>query len=1411
MRKNAMKNKLQITANNHFRRFIVSCILFTVFGPILWAGGWKDQIETVDAEGGEIWENDFDVTARKKGKYNYVVYAHDRAGNENVSGPFNIKVDHNAGLSVARVIYPENNAIIRQHINLMGVASGRYGVSQVLARLDDGEYETVEGTEYWNKLEEFADIPDGKHSFFVYAIDEKGVSGPVQRINFILDTSPPQFELHSHEIGDIITGSVTMKGIATDPNGIKKLEYSEDGHTFSTMKGKGRGTDFEFAVPINTKRLPDGPMVFYLRAVDNTDIASVKPYLFFVSNAPPQLEIFSPTQGEDVYNTFFLTGFAYDTIGLARVYYEWGKTTQDIEMRAGDPFWYVPLKMDKNAPNSIKVVAVNRAGTVSSVTRKLEDKRKVKVPVLVIDYPTEEGLRDIQRGMPEDMAIYGHIAPGSDPHSVLIEGNGDIEATPAFRLDPEKIPAGAKAQTLKLTPVDNDMVQGSAISIKYLKTGSMPIAESDVDITAPVINNWYSGSSFSLEGKIGSPQNAELQVRLNPNETWQSVRLDPYGNFLSEVGMSGRPQGPIHMELKVIRNGQALYPKYHPFNWAEPGQSPEFTYYSPAGERSLIYGTKTVMGAIDHGIPIQRITYSLGRGDETDLPFISRSGKTWFTYFCDFNTLGRAKGQLTFHITDESGNTFNSSPDYQIEPNPPLPVIIVNTPSDDSVITDAFTISGLAYDDVGIAAVYWRILGPKLASISPAPIGDEARGRAIVYEANPDIEFNEYITDEKFDIPIDFSIITDGEYIVEIYAADPYGVCSETTARTIKVSTSPPQTVIIEPVITRYNRKAITVHGLSSDANFVGSVFLSMDNGNTWQNVNLHGDGRWELVLNTANYKDGIYSALVRTTDRYGIVDFSNVMINIDNTPPDMALTNPLDGQHVGTNLQLMGRVDDMTLNTLTVQIINAEDPGLRRIFDLEPRLTIFDTISFDGLPQGEYMIRIIAQDLADNETLISRKIIYDADDAAAQIAIYNPLPGEFHSGPVNVTGIVYGSFQPEEVQLMLNDRPLSSVPVDRYGVFSYEIPDTEITKDGSYKISAYYYSETRTQISSPDHSIYYTTYGPILQIDSHIDGDVITGRPWLSGIAWANVSEMGDGEQELTRQEKMQLKNESSVDQVLVSHDNGRTFETAQGKAAWKFRLETSLLPSGPQPILVRAIFADGKQAVRRIMLHVDTTLPDIETISPPENSTHRDNVYVYGTAGDNYELANVNISLRPHDKFFYSVPGPIQGLYFDVKGFGATYFDVGLGLSLFDNNVRLQVQWGMTPGDGKYRQNLVEGGRFVGDISGVYGLKLLANIFYLPFDYLFGLDWGFYSMNFAVGANFSYFTMDDWRKGLFMGAIVGQWDIINVNFQFFKPNWKYFRNYALYLEPELWFASSDVKAETIFRMTVGMRINWF
>jgi len=1391
-----------VIGSANFRR-CASLVLLALLGASLWAGGGK-QIETVTAEGGEIWQNDYNVTKRRRGTYNYIVYARDRAGNEAVAGPRNIRIDPRTGAPVARFMYPADNAIIRESINLLGIAAARYSVGQVVVRLDNGEWLEVSGAEYWSRFIEFNEVPDGRHSFSVQSFDTKGMPSRIEKVNFILDTSPPTIELLSHKVGDIISGNVNFRGTAGDPNGLSRLEYSTDGENYRSLSGRTRGTSVNFSIPVATKREGEGPLILYIRAIDNTGVVTEYPYLFFVDNEGPQLELYSPVQGEDVYGNFVLSGRAYDSLGITNLYYEWGKAREPIQMRPGDPYWTVPLEMVAGSATSIKVTAVDKIGNTSSVTARLEDRRRVKVPVLVIEYPPVASLN----ALPADASIYGRIEDGITGHAVLIEGFGEVEAMNSFRITPDMIPQGRG--NLRLIPIGFDGTRGAAVNLRYNKVeASSQHRASEISISNPPKYSWQSGLNLSLSGMI-RPAGAQLEYRLGPQDNWRPIAADYAGNFSEQLSMSDRPHGPVHLELRTSYSGYANYPVYHPFNRALAG--PDIRFASPPAGGDMVYGSKTVIGSIEHAVPIRSIAYTLDRFEYNEINYTSRYGKAWFSYFCDFNSLRERDEHIFFRIVDAAGDVFNVEPDYIINPTPPLPNLIVNTPGDDMVITNPFDISGLAYYDTGISSIQWRILGPKIESISIGAAGDRARDAYRVFQYNPNPEFNRLLTEQSFQIPIDFTMIGDGEYDIEIFATDIYGVQSETIKRTIKVSTAPPDTKILFPAIVNYNHHAILVQGESTDANAIASVTLSMDNGVTWQEIPVGGDDNWELALNTIAYVDGIYSALIVTEDKYGISTFSNAMINIDNTPPELYISYPANGQHVGTNMQITGRVsDNVELRNLNFQVISAANPNLQYTFEVAPELVVFQNISFADLPQGEYIIRIVSRDLADNESIVSRNVVYDADDNAAQIAIFNPQPGESHTGPINVVGLVTGVTLPESVRITLDGRILTLAYVDRYGVFSYQIPEAMLTEETAYQIAVNYNSETGRAISSPIHTVHYSPYGPGLVVNSHYDGEVITKRPWLSGRAWMTAPRPAGGAggtRDFTRQEKAEM----AVQYVEISYDNGRTFSKAKGKEQWKHRLETSLLPAGPQPVVVRSRFANGEDAVRRLLLIVDTTTPLVDAIAPLEKTTHRDNVLVFGTASDNYELGDVNVSLRPYSKFWYSVPGPLQGLYFDVKALGATDFDVGLGISLFDDNVRFQGQFGMTPGDGTDTM-MRSGGRYTGY---AIGIKLLANIFHLPFDYMFGPDWGFYSMNLALGANFSWFTMHEWsgqqpRTALYMGAILAQWDIANIDLQYFHPRWKYFHRFAVYLEPELWFASSDVQAEMIFRVSVGLRLNWF
>lgn len=139
-----------------------------------------------------------------------------------------------------------------------------------------------------------------------------------------------------------------------------------------------------------------------------------------------------------------------------------------------------------------------------------------------------------------------------------------------------------------------------------------------------------------------------------------------------------------------------------------------------------------------------------------------------------------------------------------------------------------------------------------------------------------------------------------------------------------------------------------------------------------------------------------------------------------------------------------------------------------------------------------------------------------------------------------------------------------------------------------------------------------------------------------------------------------------------------------------------------------------------------------------------------------------------------------------------------MGIGLSFFDDVVKLQVQAGLAPP-----------GRFSGI---VIGAKLLATILDVPFSYFFGYDWDFFSMSLAIGANFNYFSMseDDYsftENGVVLGSVLLQLEFA----KFEIDSLSIFNSYSLYTEGALWFISSDIEAGVTPTLSFGLRVGIF
>ena len=206
------------------------------------------------------------------------------------------------------------------------------------------------------------------------------------------------------------------------------------------------------------------------------------------------------------------------------------------------------------------------------------------------------------------------------------------------------------------------------------------------------------------------------------------------------------------------------------------------------------------------------------------------------------------------------------------------------------------------------------------------------------------------------------------------------------------------------------------------------------------------------------------------------------------------------------------------------------------------------------------------------------------------------------------------------------------------------------------------------------------------------------------------------------------------------MSFNNGRTFVPAKLKNGWRYRLETEDMEEGYHFLLVRAVMENKEVAICRTIIRIDKTAPNITLISPGEGGRYNENITFAGLTSDNVGLADTSAALRKGDKSIYEVPKFIQGLHFEAGFWGATLWNAGVGLSFFDDNVKLQLHYGQFTQDQfdffyKVRNLPLQQIRYGGHVG---SLKLLANVFELPFCYYFGPDWQWLYLNVAIVAQF-------------------------------------------------------------------------
>ncbi len=871
----------------------------------------------------------------------------------------------------------------------------------------------------------------------------------------------------------------------------------------------------------------------------------------------------------------------------------------------------------------------------------------------------------------------------------------------------------------------------------------LKIPEIIIEDEVNVKDEKYTSTSLDLGNKNKPETEPELEPEIEIKEFI----------FSHDVDFSNRKDGGYSIWIKLVDiNGNEVLRK---ISFIKDNTNPMLSLFIPGEDE--VNGVVTLIGKSSDNIEMDTISYSK---DEITYTQVGSMGV--FSFDIDFGEDEVFPETFVVRAQDKSGNYTDVYPIFNINQEKDKPVVQIQTPTNGEVIRNDFIVSGMAFDDDGVASIFYSLDGGELLPVAQ--------------------------NENNFSVNISLDSIENNEHIITVKAVDILGVESDIITSSFWVSKEEPASTLLLPKIEDTKRDTIKLVGTSFDENGIDSVYISTDNGVSYQKA--IGTNEWNYNFNTKNIKDGTYSLFVKAIDKLQTVGFYSTLINIDNTSPELIINQPVDGDILSDKIVFSGRsMDNIGLRDVLYKIYSHTISENESIVMAEGNLSnkgIFNIeIPLEGFEVGDYNIELIAYDEADNRSISTRNFTVTKSDNAGDLEMLFPQPGSVNTSQFEVSGKILGHKPVSFVECFIDNVLFTEIKVNEFNFFNLNINTLKLT-EGEHTINLKATLNDGQIYDTPSYVFTVKNSGAWLNIINMHTGENISGRPFLTGEAGYIQSE------------------DTPVEEVIiptlveVSLDNGQIFEPAKGTSSWQFRIETWLYDDGLTPILVRSTYSNGETKTNRIAVNFDRTDPTVSVLEDLENGSFNDSIKVSGIASDANGLTDISVILREGTKSNYEIPGLFQGMFIDVEtGFGKLYGG-GIGLTFFDDNVKIQFTIGQT------RTASVDA-----RIKGLYyGGKLLANIYTLEYGQIFGPDMDNISSSIGFGASFTNKTLSVSNEDSVMwySAFVSQLEVVKIKFDS-----DYISSLAIFLDFEATLISSENTGGFFPKLGLGTRITLF
>jgi hypothetical protein len=178
------------------------------------------------------------------------------------------------------------------------------------------------------------------------------------------DVTAPSIAISSPLSGAMVSGTVLVKGTASDNVGVSKIEFYVDGGLYATS------TTAAFSFSWSTAGKANGLHTLSVKAYDaaaNTKSASITVTIKNTDVTPPSITISSPLSGVSVAGSILIKGTASDNVGVTKVYfYVNGMLYSTV---SSSPFTFLWTTLGKaNGSYTLMVKAFDAAGNTRSAS-----------------------------------------------------------------------------------------------------------------------------------------------------------------------------------------------------------------------------------------------------------------------------------------------------------------------------------------------------------------------------------------------------------------------------------------------------------------------------------------------------------------------------------------------------------------------------------------------------------------------------------------------------------------------------------------------------------------------------------------------------------------------------------------------------------------------------------------------------------------------------------------------------------------------------------------------------------------------------------------------------------------------------------------------------------------------------------